>query len=177
MIQETTQPTKIRLLRLFKRHFFLSLLCAFFCILPGRFLAAALLFLFLVIFLMVVNKASPTAVAEQAPPYSEVRLAEDMEEQKKTVVSSSSIAKGRQIQSVLRLVEKEPGFGMHFSKSRLRSKNEMNDEFLEERIRTLFEDIREVNDIRYRKGLLEIQHLLELRQKSLKGLTPTNKMS
>ncbi|MCG8336919.1 MAG: hypothetical protein MJE63_20625 [Proteobacteria bacterium] len=66
---------------------------------------------------------------------------------------------------------------MHFSTTRLRSRNEMNDEFLEGRIRTLFEDIRDADNSRYRKGLLEIQHLLELRQKSLKGLTPTNKIS
>lgn len=176
-MKETSETTLIRPFRLLKQPFCLLLLFGLFCFVPERFLGAALLSLFLVIFLMIVNRTSPNSAAEQPSTDSKIRFVEDAKEAREPISSSSSTAGVRQKSSILRLVERKPGFGMHFSTARLRSRNEMNDEFLEGRIRSLFDDIRDADNIRYQKGLLEIRYLLELRQKSLKGLTPTNKIS
>ena len=176
-MKETNESTANRPFRLLKYQIVCLVLTGLFCFVPDRFLGAALLSIFLMVFLMVVTQTSSNSIVEQPLTDSQANSFEKINNAKEIVSSPSDIAGVQQSQTIMRLVEKKPGFRMHFSTTRLRSRNEMNDEFLEGRIRTLFEDIRDADNSRYRKGLLEIQHLLELRQKSLKGLTPTNKIS
>ncbi|MCG8336920.1 MAG: hypothetical protein MJE63_20630 [Proteobacteria bacterium] len=91
-MKETNESIANRPFRLLKYQIVCLVLTGLFCFVPDRFLGAALLSIFLMVFLMVVTQTSSNSIVEQPLTDSQANSFEKINNAKEIVSSPSDIA-------------------------------------------------------------------------------------
>lgn len=160
--------------------------------LPDRLLVAAILFIFL---MLVLNRFSMTTSATgltsekiSATSYEQAKSHWKKEYSKKQAISRKQNIQSGRIKSsgvnlrgvngsIISINRFEKRLETKYNELKIRKRNELNDQTMELRIQSIFNDIRELNSEDYQKGLEEIRRILSLRQSSLIATTTIENMT